>query len=131
MKYLLTTLLTAFIALSFIGCKCEHVYVLVEQAEIKIKRTGLSLLGGQGYFMPEYPSGKQEGQNLICVKCFHQRKQVIDYGQYEPGHSLTWGTIAPCTGSTISIDTLNSFVHIGTGGSRVMVLKTDTLMWSK
>lgn len=108
MKYLLTTLLAAFIALSFIGHKCEHVYVSVEQAEIKIERPNL-FMGGQIYQPYRWPSGMQEGQDLICVKCFNQRKQILDYGQPGRGQTLTGllgiDSCLPVSGGFLTIDT--------------------------
>lgn len=81
MKYILTALLCAFIAASFTSRKCEHVFVQVEQTEIKIEQPKWS---GIDNLMPgwtKWPSGKQEGQELICVKCFHKQRQIVDYGQ--------------------------------------------------
>jgi hypothetical protein len=113
MKYFIATLLIGFIAISFIGSKCEHVYVPVQPAEIKIERPNL-FMGGM-YYQPSYswPSGKQEGQDLVCVKCFNQRKQVLDYGQPGCGQTLT--------GLMLGIDSClpvnGGFLTIDTGGS--------------
>ncbi len=71
-------LFTACVVLSALNeRKCEHVFVSIEQAEIKIEQFGLP--GDHEY--TELPTGKREGQELICVKCFHKQKQVIDYGE--------------------------------------------------
>lgn len=83
MKYLLTILLCAFIAFSFNGRKCEHVFVEVEQAAIKIEQPSV-FLGGAVYRPYCWPTGLQEGKELICVKCFHKQKQILDYGKPEP-----------------------------------------------
>lgn len=57
---------------------CKHIYVAVEPVEVKIS-----------YTMPTYTlanipretkKGKHEGQEIVCVKCFHVRKQILDYG---------------------------------------------------
>jgi hypothetical protein len=89
MKYLIGAI-CAFIvsiALSFDELKCEHVFTQVEQAAIKIEQP--NLFGGSYYKIPHWPSGLQEGKELICVKCYYTQKQVLDYGQPEHGQSLT------------------------------------------
>lgn len=90
MKYLIGAIcaIVFSLTLSFDDKKCEHVYVSVEQAEIKIEQPDL-FMGGMYYQSYSRPSGKQEGQDLVCVKCFHQRKQVLDYGKPEQGQTLT------------------------------------------
>lgn len=88
MKYLLTVILCAFIAASFTSRKCEHVFVEVEQANIKVEQPELSI-GSMIYQPYGWPTGLQEGKQLVCVKCFHIQKQVLDYGKPASG-TLTW-----------------------------------------
>lgn len=83
MKYLFTLLLTGFIALSFMDNKCEHVFTQVEQPEIKIEEPKWSRVDDLMPPWTKWPSGKREGVDLICVKCFHQQRQVLDYGKPE------------------------------------------------
>lgn len=62
--------------MAFNSQKCEHVFVSVEQAEIKMQTAQTVYAIGHAW-----PSGKQEGQELVCVKCFHRQRQIIDYGE--------------------------------------------------
>lgn len=102
MKYLLAILLAGFIALSFISRQCDHVFTEIEQAAIKIEQPDLPL-GGTIYRPYIWPTGTQEGKELICVKCFHRQKQVLDYGQPASGTSFTdW----PYRMTATSLDTL-------------------------
>lgn len=80
MKYLIGAISAIVISLAFTGRKCEHVFTEVEQANIKIEQPGLTL-NGQFYQPYSWPCGLQEGKELICVKCFHIQKQVLDYGK--------------------------------------------------
>lgn len=56
---------------------CKHIYVAVEQPDIKVKDAGPTYTLG---VMQRRVTGKHEGQDIVCVKCFHTRKQVFDYG---------------------------------------------------
>lgn len=87
MKYLLGAICAIVISLAFSGRKCEHVFTQVEQASIKIEQP--NLFQGSYYTIPSWPTGLQEGKELICVKCFNVQKQVLDYGKPTPGNSLT------------------------------------------
>lgn len=61
---------------------CQHVFVAVEQEEIIV---------GVGYSDIGYV-GKHEGGDIICVKCFHQKKQIVNYSQLAPsGTSVSGG----------------------------------------
>lgn len=84
MKYLFCSFCTILIALSFIGPKCEHKFVATEQPTIKVERIGWQV----GVYIPP-PSGCHEGKELICVKCFHVQKQILNYGQADSGPKLT------------------------------------------
>lgn len=65
--------------------ECKHIYVAVEQPEIKVEYPRSMKLA-----IFEAPkSGKHEGQEIVCVKCFHIRKQVIDYGEIDSTMLLT------------------------------------------
>lgn len=55
--------------------KCKHIYIAVEQPEVK---ASFSFFTVDTVVYP--PSGKRDGKELVCVKCFHLRKQIIDYG---------------------------------------------------
>ena len=58
--------------------ECKHIYVGVVQKEVKISWPTMTLeYDGQ---TGQLPIGKHEGGDLICVKCFHQTRQIIDYG---------------------------------------------------
>lgn len=52
--------------------KCKHIYVAVEQPEIN-GETGAVLSLGR--------FGKHEGRDIVCVKCHHLRKQIVNYGE--------------------------------------------------
>jgi hypothetical protein len=89
MKYLMGAICAIVLSLAFSGHKCEHVFTQVEQATIKIEQQptyGSLTLPGSIY---SWPTGLQDGKELICVKCFHMQKQVLDYGKpYEPNFVL-------------------------------------------
>lgn len=79
MKYLICAICALIVSLAFSDRKCEHVFTQVEQAAIKIEQP--NLYGGITLSNYYWPSGLQEGKDLICVKCFHVQKQMLDYGQ--------------------------------------------------
>lgn len=73
-------LLIAAIAIystAFYRPKCEHVFTKVEQPLIKVQ----PMIESMTLEARDEPRGKEEGDDLICVKCFHKQKQVIDYGK--------------------------------------------------
>lgn len=92
MKYLLLILSAIIISLAFTGRECDHVFVAVEQPEVK---------DNKGIVFSTYPCGKQDGKDLICVKCFHIQKQIVDYGSSSDFHfgvtpynsDTTWDTL--------------------------------------
>lgn len=119
MKYLFGTFVLTLVALSFAGPKCDHVFTEVEQAEIKIEQPAWN----RGIIYPEgevyqLKSGKVEGADLICVKCFHKQKQILDYGQPQKQNEFGFTPIGigdnPC-------DTLHVFGRI--------YFKLDTLVY--
>lgn len=84
MKYLIGAICAIIfsITLSFDDKKCEHVFTQVEQAEVKVEQS--SSWVSAIYTAP--PTGIHEGSDLICVKCFHKQKQIIDYGNAAPAY---------------------------------------------
>lgn len=68
--------------------KCKHVFVEVEQANIKVEQPELSI-GSMIYQPYGWPTGLREGKELVCVKCFHIQRQILDYGKPASG-TLTW-----------------------------------------
>lgn len=52
--------------------ECKHIYVAVEQSETNVDFGFISL--------GNWRIGKQEGKEIVCVKCYHVRKQIVDYG---------------------------------------------------
>lgn len=121
MKYLIGVII---ISLGFIGRKCEHVFTQIEQATIKIERPnlygGVTLLG-QVY---SWPTGLQEGVELICVKCFHKQKQLLDYGQPCP-QQYNGLNIPDSWRSSVGTDTYNLI------SGKSLFIKGDSLIWSK
>jgi len=107
MKYLITALLCAFIAASFTGHKCKHVYVAVEQDSIKVNTSLNSVID-----IYNVPVGFKEGKELVCVKCFNRIRQVVDYGQPFSG-SLEWQR-GPWinAGPSLNVDSLSTQVNI-------------------
>jgi hypothetical protein len=85
--FLLLLAIGAYFVQGFNQPKCEHVYTAIEQPEIKIEQ-GLRSVHSI-YTVP--PTGKREGPELICVKCFHKQRQVLDYGQSHGSSILTLG----------------------------------------
>jgi hypothetical protein len=120
MKYLVGVICAIILLMAFSGQKCEHVYTAIEQPDVKIEPSAAWVTAI--YTAP--PIGKHEGPELICVKCFHKTKQVLDYGS---GERLT-GAVH----GTDMINPLFLFDTVTTAGSgRVFVLKADSLIWSK
>jgi hypothetical protein len=110
----------AIYSTAFINTKCDHVYTAIEQPEIKVAQSA-------GWTTAVYtapPTGKHEGPELICVKCFHKQRQVLDYGSERR-----------FTGIAIGTDIINPFFLFDTvttaNSGRTMVIKSDTLIWSK
>lgn len=79
MKYFLSSLLIIILFVAFNTRKCVHVFTSVEQDTVNIQRIRFFSQGGYG--IEGFPSAKQEGKDLICVKCFYRQKQILDYGQ--------------------------------------------------
>lgn len=77
MKYLISALCAIIITMAFTGRKCQHVFTQVEQATVKIERPRFWECAV--YTAP--PTGLHEGDEIICVKCFHKQKQILDYGK--------------------------------------------------
>ena len=98
--------------------ECSHIFVEEEQAEIKVSR---SFLFTYSTNIDTIVYGKHEGIDLVCVKCFHKQKQVVDYGDrqqigfqtpaildtteiifggsiLDTGHILRWATPVPQPG---------------------------------
>lgn len=123
MKYLLGTITTLLVILSFTNRKCDHVFTEVEQATIKIERLGYNLIGGQGYMLPSWPTGLHEGKEIVCVKCFHVQKQILDYGP--AGDNLMWSDTSFHFNSSNLIGTLQSFQ------GATLKIKGDSIIWSK
>jgi hypothetical protein len=82
------------LTIAFDAQKCEHAFTQVEQESIKIERAGSMELA-----FYSVPTGVHEGKELICVKCFHRQKQMVDYG--------SWPTLGMPTYSmgSLSLDT--------------------------
>lgn len=69
-----------FVLTAFDAGKCDHAFTIIQQPEIKVEVDGH--IGSSIYTAPT--NGKQVGPELICVKCFHKQRQIIDYGDYKP-----------------------------------------------
>jgi hypothetical protein len=92
--------------------KCDHIYVSVEQPEIKIEQPKWS---GVDDLMPgwtKWPSGKQQGQELVCVRCFNKIKQVLDYGQAQrPAYLLSDGSLTYIGEGSVKVDTCRNISY--------------------
>jgi hypothetical protein len=94
--FIITVCLMGLILSSWDFQKCEHIYVAVEQSEIKIEEPEWSSVDNLLPAWIRWPSGIHEGKEIVCVKCFNKRKQVLDYGISKAktmgsGRVLTWG----------------------------------------
>lgn len=87
MKYLIGAICAIIVSLtvSFNSTKCNHVFTEVEQAAIKVERS----IGWTNANVTVPLTGIHEGKELICVKCFHVQKQVVDYGETYGGLRLS------------------------------------------
>lgn len=115
MKYLIGAICTIIICIAFSGRKCEHVFTQVEQATIKVERETWKI---SIYTAP--PTGLQKGKELICVKCFHVQRQVLDYG--EPAGQLRLSDFLLRSIDINCIDTIDTF-----NSGRVLTITGDTL----
>lgn len=119
MRKIIPLLVIAFlIGVAFYKPKCDHVFTQVEQSEIKVERPSLS--GSIIYPIYSWPTGLQEGKELICVKCFHKQKQVLDYGQ--PASTGEELKIPDSWRNTTLTDT-------SVDGAVTILKKGDTLIW--
>jgi hypothetical protein len=59
---------------SVVQSKCQHIYVAVVQPEIEVTIPAFTFTGLQIQY------GKRDGIDIVCLKCIHRRKQVVDYG---------------------------------------------------
>jgi hypothetical protein len=64
------------LAMAFDASKCEHVFTIVVQPEIKKRHY---ILEGEMNPIGVIHNGKEEGIEIICVKCFHRQKQILNY----------------------------------------------------
>ncbi len=87
MKYLIGAICAIVITMAFTSRKCEHKFTAVEQAVIKIEQP--NLWQGGYYTIPQWPTGLQEGKELVCARCGLVQKQIMDYGKPEHGPTLT------------------------------------------
>lgn len=124
MKYLIGAICAIIISLAFTGRKCEHVFTQIEQANVTIERQ--NLYGSITLPVYTWPTGLQEGKELICVKCFHVQKQVLDYGQ-----PTTSTNVWPegLRNTTFTCDT--GISAIASRGNHVLISNGDTLYWSR
>lgn len=105
MKYILGTITTLLIILSFTNRKCDHVFTEVVQPLVKVDYSdrwvnAVYTIG---------PTGRHEGNELICVKCFHKQKQIVDYG---PALPLLNGAISFIGDTTIDMGNIHSIREI-------------------
>lgn len=92
MKYLIGAICAIVISPAFSGRKCDHVFTQVEQPTVKIERPFQGAIAVFPEQIYSWPTGTMDGKDIICVKCFHRQKQLLDYGQ--PDNSgVTFGTI--------------------------------------
>lgn len=89
------------LAMAFDAKKCDHIFTNIISPEVKMP---MIIMGGE--INPIGKIGKHEGPELICVKCFHRQKQVIDYVGCN-GYELQRGegNIKMLNNGTLKIDT--------------------------
>jgi hypothetical protein len=80
-SYLVGLLIAAFVLtpgflVMWSNNDCKHIYVAVEQAEVRVVYQKVSSLPA----IDTVVTGKREGKQIVCVKCFYSRKQIMDYG---------------------------------------------------
>lgn len=122
MKYFIGAICVIILSMAFGIRKCEHVFTQIEQANIKIERP--NLYGGVTLPCYAWPTGLEEGKEIICVKCFYETKQILDYGPPAAPTNL-WPE--GLTGSLLICDTVSSAIAIKDG----RFIKVDSLHWVK
>lgn len=114
-QFIFLLIIIVVILISFRSNKCEHIYVAVEKSDIKISEPQWY---GVDSLMPPFcywPSGKREGKEIVCIKCFDKRRQIIYYSErqhtsirlpYWPTATLkdTSMTAGICSALTIKVD---------------------------
>lgn len=72
--------------------KCKHIYVSTIPVEVKIEQAAYNPMGGMGMLdlWPVRQSGKKEGQEIVCVKCHHVTRQILDYGPPDTSALKLW-----------------------------------------
>lgn len=82
MRFIIIFIITgmALCVFAFNAKKCDHIYVSVEQAEVKINQSATGTSSFE-YILPSWRSGKHDGKELVCVKCFNVVRQILDYGE--------------------------------------------------
>lgn len=119
---LLCYLITAGVIwpLSSFNNECKHIYVSTIPAEVKIEQAAYNPMGGMGMLdlWPVRQSGKKEGQEIVCVKCHHVTRQILDYGPAPINSNSRWrlgsdGTLIfdtivskPIIGHILYVDTI-------------------------
>lgn len=80
-KFLMFVAIAAMFAIfSFRNSECQHVYVLTIQPYVKVERPHFqSELDNLMPLDSRWPNGKQEGAEIVCIKCFHITHQILDY----------------------------------------------------
>lgn len=83
--------ITLVVLSSWQSKECDHIYVAVEPTELKD--------GNWRNTVSPYLTGKQEGKELVCIKCFKRVRQIVEYGippdmRYDSA-SRTWMTLVP------------------------------------
>ena len=75
---ILITAIVAYFVQGFNQPKCEHKFTQVEQDTVKIEQP----TPGYSIILPIHSqtTGLHEGKELVCVKCSHVQKQILDYG---------------------------------------------------
>lgn len=101
---------------------CKHVYVAVQSDYVKVGPYKIPPLGGiDNYWPPAQPTGKHEGQEIVCVKCHHVTKQVLDYGPPDTVKTslIDWRSIPQfIIGQfTDTLEYVQSYIGEGGGGS--------------
>ena len=84
-QFILLLIVIVVVLIAFRSNKCDHIYVAIEESDIKISEP--QWYGVDNLIPPScsWPSGKHEGKEIICVKCLDKRKQILDYGEIKYG----------------------------------------------
>lgn len=84
MKYIICFAIVGIILLAYRSDNHKHIWVSLVRDTVVMDEPEMSTtLEGR-----IWPTGKQPGMEIVCVKCFAKKRQIIDYGVSSVGNYI-------------------------------------------